>query len=161
MVLIHEIVLHLMHGAWGEASSSSPSCMSLLLSATYSVMNKAAAATNKVTLLGIKKLPKTKKPFHITRLQRTVLKAHKYRSKFASSHVCTPAALAAAGEALAQCRGELRRSIRAQQRMVSIRCDQKLTKGFSSLFKSIKSSKSSSTGKISLIRVGSSIPVSL
>ena len=147
--------LAMLQDTWGEASSSSPSCMSLLLSATYSAMNKAAAATNKVTLLGAKKLPKTKKPFHITRLQRTVLKAHKYRSKLASSPACTPPALAAAGEALAQCRGELRRAIRAQHRMVSFRRDQKLTKGFSSLFKSIKSSKSSSTGKISSIRVGS------
>ena len=140
---------------WGAASSSSPACMSLLLSSTYNVMNKAAAATNKVTQLGVKKPPKVKKPFIITKLQRIVLKAHKYRASLASSPVCAPASLTAASEALAQCRGELRRAIRAQQRMASYRRDCKLTKGFSSLFKSIRSSKASAAGKISSIRVGS------
>jgi hypothetical protein len=128
--------------------------MSLLLSSTYSVMRTTAANTNRVINLGEARAAKPKKSPEINKLQRAVLSAHRHKSLLSSSPSSSAAALTAAAAALTHSRSELQRAVRAQLRMDSFRRDSKLTKGFNSLFRSIKSSKAASAGKISSIRVG-------
>ena len=142
---------------WGQASSSSPSCMSLFLSSTYSVMRTTAANTNRVIKLGEARTAKPKKSPEIVKLQRAVLSAHKHKSLISASPSTPAAAVTAASDAVTQARSELQRAVRAQLRMDSFRRDSKLTKGFTSLFRSIKSSKAAAAGKISSIRVGNLI----
>ena len=138
------------HGAAG-----SPSLMSVLLSSTYSVMQNTAASTNKVIHLGKVRSQKVTKSPVISRLQRDVLRAQRNFESISVAPNVTQAKVSAAKAALTFSRGELARATRAQIRQLNFERDSKLaTSNFSTLFKSIKSSKSSSGSKISSIRVG-------
>ena len=142
---------------WHEAASS-PSIMSVLLSSTYSLLQVAAASSNSVIHLGKSREKKAMKSHIISRLQRDVLGAQRNIESLISSPSTTPAAVSAAQAALTHARGELTRATRAQIRQQNYERDSKLaTSDFSSLFRSIKSAKSSSAGKISSIRVGEQV----
>ena len=142
---------------WGQASTSSPSCMALLLSSTYAIMNSTAAATNRVVRLGETKVIKQNKSPVITRLQRDVLAAQQHKVSVSRSQPVSLVDRAAAITALGIARGRLKRATRAQLRMQNFRRDSKLTQGFTALFKSITSNKAAASGKISSIRVGKHI----
>ena len=142
---------------WPDASGS-PSSMSVLLSSTYSLFQVAAAASNSVINLGKSREKKATKSHIICRLQKSVLHAKRNLEYVSLLPSTTPGAVSSARAALTHARGELTRATRAQIRQSNFERDSKLaTSDFSSLFKSIKSTKSSSASKISSIRVGEQI----
>ena len=141
---------------WQEAASS-PSIMSVLLSSTYSLFQVSAASSNSVINLGKTRAKKIMKSHIISRLQRDVLRAQHNLESVTLVPSVTPVA-SVVRAALTHARGELTRATRAQIWQQNYERDSKLaTSDFSSLFKSIKSSKSSSAGKISSIRVGEQV----
>ena len=145
-----------LQGRW-EGSLSSPSCMSVLLSSTYSLLSSAAAATNRVINLGETKPPRSSKSPQIYRLQGQVLRAHRHLAATTSTSTTPPTEeeVARARAALTLARGELKRATRAQLHQEFLKRDQQLASmDFQSIFRSIKSSKSTRSSKISSIRVG-------
>ena len=101
------------------------------------------------------------KPNHVVKtLQKRVLVAHKYFIQLSSSpSPPPPEQLAAARESLTQARGKYRQTLRSQQSTSSYERDLKLnsilSKSPANIFRSIKSSKTSSSSKLPSIRVGS------
>ena len=100
-------------------------------------------------------LYKTRKSLEITRLQRAVLAAQQHKVSICRSQSVSLVDKAAALTALGIARGRLKRATRAQLRMQNFRRDALLAKGYTAVFKSIKSNKTAASGKISSIRVGS------
>ena len=107
-------------------------------------------------------MQKPKPNFVLKRLQNRVLVAHKAFVKLSRSpSPPSPEPLTAAREELTQARGEYRRCVRSQQCSASFDRDTKLNsildKSPADIFRSIKSSKASSSSKLPSIRVGNNL----
>ena len=138
---------------WGD-SLSSPASMSSLLSSTYSLFKTTAAATNRVVNLGEQRPTKTLRSAKISRLRNKVLAAHRHMVATTSTTTSTVEEVATARAALTLVRGALQRATRAQLHRNNLKRDQQLcSMDFPSLFRSIKSSKTTKSSKISSIRV--------
>ena len=148
-----------------EDSLSSPASMSALLSSTYTLLKTTAAATNKVINLGESRPVKFLKSPVISRLRNIVLAAHRHLVSITSTASSTVEEVGRARAALTLARGELQRATRAQLHRENLKRDQLLASmDFPSLYRSIKSSKTAKSSKISSIRVndlkyeGDSVP---
>ena len=138
----------------------SPTNISILLSATYSLLHIAATSTNKFVDLSKEFKPKPFIQPHIASLRKAVLTIHKEKCALMSSCSPDPAALDSVLDRLTAARSLYARTLREVQQKDQDSSDQLLSELLASdpskVHQAIKKSKSASSA-ISTLKVGSKI----
>ena len=145
-------------GRW--CNPDSPANISILLSATYSILHSAATSTNKfVDLSKEHKSRPTPKP-HLVSLRREVLKIHKEKTALLSSSNPDSAILDNLQAGLTTARSLYSRSLREEQQQERNCSDQQLSDLLetdpATVYQAIRKNKSSGSA-ISNLKVGSNI----
>ena len=139
-------------------NSESRNSISILLSATYSLLNIAATSTNKYTDLGKDFKPKPQKNFKLLELRKSVLDIHKQKRALNSLPHPDPSYLEEIQEKLRAARSIYSRTLRESQQQDQDRRDQELSHLLatdpSKVHQAIRRSKAADSA-ISTLRVGS------
>ena len=145
-------------GRWCHPDSSGN--ISVLLSATYSLLHTAAISTNKFVDLSKEFIPKPTKNYHLLSLRKLVLKIHRERKFVTSSPNPDPALLDSVQDRLTSARSLYARAVREKQQEERDLRDQLISELFAEnptkVYKAIKNSKSE-ISKISTLRVNSKV----
>ena len=138
-------------------SPESPNNISILLSATYSLLHIAATSTNTFVDLSKEFKPKPQVVPHLASLRKAVLAVHREK-KTLSSSLPDPAVLQAVEERLTEARSVYARSLRETQQQQQDSRDQLLSDLLvsdpSKVYQAIRKNKDASSA-ISSLRVGS------
>ena len=140
------------------ASDSTKSSIAVLISATNSILNRAATATNSFRSLCDNKPAKQKKHPDITAAQKILLLKQKDLTSILSSSFPSPESIQEARDARASARSAYRQTVRGIQQAEYEERDTRLyeimSNDPSSLFKQIRASKSSKSVKLHSLTVG-------
>ena len=142
---------------WGN--SSSRSCISVLLSSTYSSLSFAARSTNKFIDLSSSRTSKPSVNPEIRTLERAVQKANKLLNHTKISNP-TPESIESAKEHLRNTKAALKQAVRADKSIERNRRDENLSEILSNpstAFRSIKSSKASASATVQNLKVNEKV----
>ena len=136
----------------------SPSSMSVLLSATYSLLNTAATSTNKFIDLSKPTLPKSKPHPHLVKLRKSVLTFHKQRTNILNCPSSDPSKLQQVQEQLTTARSVYKKGVREIQQLDQDSRDMTVSSQLavnpSNVHKTIRKEKAATSGDISNLKVG-------